>query len=88
METAEAKLKKFEDYYGKIDFTALWQIPKDIDRMVDALEENKLFQIYVREGILYITSEFDPYIVGLGFFKAKRKYKDAEQGEIVTINLN
>lgn len=87
MKTAEAKLKEFEKYYGKIDFTALWQIPKDIDRMVEALEENKLFQVYVRNNILFITSEFNPYMEGLGFFKAKRKYRDIKKGETIAITL-
>lgn len=85
--TPEAKLKEFENYYGKIDFTHLWHIPEDIERIIQAINEDRLFQIYVKNDKLYISSEFDPYIVGIGFYRAKRKYRDVERGETIIIKL-
>lgn len=87
MTMQEAKLKEFEDYYGKIDFCALWQIPEDTERIIQAISEDRLFQIYVKDKVLYITSEFDPYNIGLGFYRAKRRYKDIKNGETLKISL-
>nr|DAT12619.1 MAG TPA: hypothetical protein [Caudoviricetes sp.] len=43
MMTPEAKLKQFEDVYGKIDFCNLLQIPDDIKKIAKLAEENRLF---------------------------------------------
>lgn len=86
--TPEVKLKRFEEYYGKIDFVNLLHIPENTDEIVQSINEDRLFQLYVENKTLYITSEFNPYIVGIGFFRAKRKYKDLQRGETIEIKLH